>query len=148
LSQNQIRERREAMNIQQIHKEKVGLLKQFGHANQSVTSIAFDSRNVTTGTAFFCIKGENADGHDYIVEAIEHGASLIVGTDIEQFEKLSEEYPHCTFMIVQDVRFALAHLSIIFNNEIHKKIQTIAVTGTNGKTTVATFVSSLMTQVP
>ncbi|PPA70695.1 UDP-N-acetylmuramoyl-L-alanyl-D-glutamate--2,6-diaminopimelate ligase [Jeotgalibacillus proteolyticus] len=135
------------MNIQDSHLKKIGLLRQYGKPDPSVTSIAYDSRNAQQGTAFFCIKGENADGHDFIVEAIENGAVVIVGTDIAQFEKLKEEYPHCTFMVVQDVRYALAHFSILFYENIHENIQTIGITGTNGKTTVATFVSSLLTQL-
>ncbi|TDL31429.1 UDP-N-acetylmuramoyl-L-alanyl-D-glutamate--2,6-diaminopimelate ligase [Jeotgalibacillus sp. S-D1] len=135
------------MNIQDRHKRELGLLQQFGPDNPSITSIAFDSRNVTTGTAFFCIKGENADGHDYIVEAIEKGANVVIGKDIVQFKKLSAEYPQCTFMAVQDVRYAMAHCSIFLYDHADEKIQTIGVTGTNGKTTVAAFVRSLLTQL-
>lgn len=135
------------MNIQDRHKIEMGLLQQFGPDNPCISSIAFDSRNVTKGTAFFCIKGENADGHDYIVEAIEKGASAVIGKDVVQFKKLNTEYPTCTFMAVQDVRYALAHCSIFLHGYADEKIQTIGVTGTNGKTTVAAFVRSLLTQL-
>ncbi|KIL49143.1 UDP-N-acetylmuramoyl-L-alanyl-D-glutamate--2,6-diaminopimelate ligase [Jeotgalibacillus campisalis] len=135
------------MNTQDFLLNKIGLLRQYGTLVESITSIAFDSRNIINGSAFFCIKGENADGHDFIVEAIENGAILIAGTDADQFERLNKEYPACTFLLVQDVRYAMAHFSIYFYNQVHQSLQTIGVTGTNGKTTVATFVRSLLTQL-
>ncbi|MGD7045012.1 UDP-N-acetylmuramoyl-L-alanyl-D-glutamate--2,6-diaminopimelate ligase [Jeotgalibacillus proteolyticus] len=135
------------MNIQNLLQDKIGLLRQYGTLEGPITSIAFDSRAIINGSAFFCIKGENADGHDYIVEAIENGAILIAGTDAGQFEVLSKEYPGCTFILVQDVRYAMAHFSIFFYNHVHESLQTIGVTGTNGKTTVATFVRSLLNQL-
>ena len=125
----------------------MGLLKLVGPSSQSVTSIAYDSRSVKEGTAFFCIKGENEDGHDYSFEALQNGASVIVGTNIAQMEEQSLASPSCTFLVVQDVRCALAYFSIHFYKKVDQCIQTIAVTGTNGKTTVAAFVRSLLTQL-
>ncbi|TFD98392.1 UDP-N-acetylmuramoyl-L-alanyl-D-glutamate--2,6-diaminopimelate ligase [Jeotgalibacillus sp. R-1-5s-1] len=118
----------------------------FNSRKQEISGISFDSRRTQVNHAFFCLKGEVADGHEFIDEAIKNGAVLIVGTDFSKLQEASLKNLTSTFVVVGDDRTALADFSMHFYQHAHNKLKTIAVTGTNGKTTVAAFVKSLFTQ--
>ncbi|AJD90013.1 UDP-N-acetylmuramoylalanyl-D-glutamate--2,6-diaminopimelate ligase [Jeotgalibacillus malaysiensis] len=113
---------------------------------KQVTHISYDSRQIKKDSAFFCMKGEHSNGHHHLEEAVLNGASVIIGTDQKLIERAAARYPDCSFGLVEDDREALAQFSIHFYREPDRKIKTIGVTGTNGKTTVAAFVKSLLTQ--
>ncbi|MDZ5713282.1 UDP-N-acetylmuramoyl-L-alanyl-D-glutamate--2,6-diaminopimelate ligase [Jeotgalibacillus haloalkalitolerans] len=113
---------------------------------KQVSHIAYDSRQAIKDSVFICLQGENSDGHDYIEEAITNGATVVIGTDKEQIEEAALRHPHCSFATVADDREVLAQFAISFYGQPDRKIRTIGVTGTNGKTTVAAFVKSLLTQ--
>ncbi|MGV2941637.1 UDP-N-acetylmuramoyl-L-alanyl-D-glutamate--2,6-diaminopimelate ligase [Mesobacillus sp. LC4] len=119
----------------------------WGKTDQEVSAICYDSRKVTKESMFVCMSGENHDGHLYIKEAVERGAAVIVGENTERLEEGSQQYPEVTFILTENARSFLANISIIFHGRVHEKIQTVGVTGTNGKTTVAAYVKSLMTNL-
>ncbi|KHE71005.1 UDP-N-acetylmuramoyl-L-alanyl-D-glutamate--2,6-diaminopimelate ligase [Halobacillus sp. BBL2006] len=117
----------------------------FGPSHQEVDNLAFHSKRVEPKSAFFSIKGETFDGDYYIDEAIDRGATVIIGTDPSLFQYLSYRNPYCTFVVVKNIRKAMASFSKFFYDSSDENIKTIGVTGTNGKTTVAAYVRSLLT---
>lgn len=119
-------------------------VKLWGKEFPSYTSITYDSRKVQPGSAFICVSGENHDGHVFLEDAIKRGATLIAGENEDILESTSQKYTDRTFILVNDARAFLAELSISFYKNIHKKLTTVGVTGTNGKTTVSAYVRSLL----
>ncbi|MFB1082869.1 UDP-N-acetylmuramoyl-L-alanyl-D-glutamate--2,6-diaminopimelate ligase [Jeotgalibacillus sp. JSM ZJ347] len=113
---------------------------------KQVTHISYDSRQAAKDSVFFCMKGENTNGHDHLEEAIANGASVIIGTEEDVIKSAAARFQDRSFAIVTDDREALARFAIHFYQQPDHKIKTIGVTGTNGKTTVAAFVKSLLTQ--
>ena len=110
---------------------------------QEINSIVYNSVETEKGSAFFCVTGENTDGHLYIAEAIEKGALAIVGTDKAIMEQYIDLYPQLTFLEVENSKIAMAYTSIHFYGNPQDQLIKVGVTGTNGKTTTATYVQSL-----
>lgn len=102
-----------------------------------VNSIQYDSRKVNNGDVFVAIKGFSVDGHKFIDKAIENGAKVIVGED-----ELSVE--GALYIKVKDSRKALATLAKNYFDNPQKKMKIIGITGTNGKTTSAFMMKSLL----
>lgn len=115
----------------------------YGPEEQEIRSISYNSSEVTTGAAFFCIVGENTDGHLYIEEAVFKGAKAVIGSNPILLKKYAEHFPSITFVLVKDSRVALAYCSIHFFGRSLDKLLKIGVTGTNGKTTTASYVRNL-----
>ncbi|TYR81521.1 UDP-N-acetylmuramoyl-L-alanyl-D-glutamate--2,6-diaminopimelate ligase [Priestia megaterium] len=133
------------MIIQFDRLEGIPIKHIIGSPSQNVLHLAYHSKQVKNSSVFFSIKGENEDGHHYTEEAIHQGAVAVFGTSFEYFEVLSERYPHCTFLLVEDVRKTMAKFAKSYFDHCDEKLKTIGVTGTNGKTTVAAYVRSLLT---
>lgn len=131
------------MNIQFNQIPHVPLIACFGPDTQEITSIVYNSLEVEHGSAFFCVSGENTDGHLYIDEAIFQGASAIIGTKKKLLEKYAEQHPELTFVVVEDTREALAYHSTYFYGDVQNQLIKVGVTGTNGKTTTASYVYNL-----
>lgn len=109
-----------------------------GDINTEVNDIAFDSRKVTDHALFFCIQGRKLDGHQFIQDAIDRGASaLVVEREITGIPK------HITVIKVKDSRIALTFMSHLFFGEPSKSVNLIGITGTNGKTSVSFLVSKI-----
>lgn len=110
--------------------------------------ISCDSRAVKKNYIFVCIKGESADGHDYIEQAINLGAKLIVtekdAIAQEELERLEKKYKHVNFLCVEDSKTELAKLAALLHNEPAKSLSMIGVTGTNGKTTVTHLIQHII----
>ena len=119
------------------------MIAQYGPKKPEVSSIAYNSRQVVKGCAFFCVPGENTDGHLYIGEAISNGASTIIGSNTVLLTEYAEKHPDLSFAAVENVRVALAYMSDFFYRSPQKKLLKVGVTGTNGKTTTATYVYNL-----
>lgn len=103
-----------------------------------VQDITIDSRAVKAGSLFIAVKGTQADGHAYIPQAIEKGASVVV------CQKLPTQLPagveeKVTLVIVKDSEEATGHLATSFFGNPTQRMQLVGVTGTNGKTTIATL---------
>lgn len=109
-----------------------------GATDVTISKIEFDSRKVESNTAFVAIKGTLSDGHNYIEKAIALGANVIV---CEQFPETIVQ--GITYVQVNDTNEALAYLSANFYDNPSEKIKLVGVTGTNGKTTIASLLYQL-----
>ncbi len=107
-----------------------------------VEDITSNSKEVREGSLFVAIKGERFDGHDFIEEAIRRGAVAFVIQNPEHAMKLKDR----PVIIVDDSRKALALLSSNFYGRISEKIPVIGITGTNGKTTTAFLIKSILNE--
>ncbi len=119
---------------------KVKIRSAIGDMNRPVHALQIDSRKLSKGDCFIAITGSTANGHDYIDTAILNGASSII------CEKLPAALlDHVTYVEVNDSAEAAGLMSHQFNGEVTNKIKLVGVTGTNGKTTVATLLYNLFT---
>ena len=117
------------------------LLEIIGEKDVDVVDISFDSRKVGQGTLFFAVKGTQVDGHEYIGNAIEKGASVIV------CEKLpSKKAAGITYVKVDNSAYVLGVSASNFFGNPSEKLKLVGVTGTNGKTTIATLLYRLFTE--
>src|SRR5213596_1830045 len=107
-----------------------------GTLDRTVESIAYDSRRVQRNGLFVALRGETSDGHEFIGQAIDKGASVIV-TERE------ERHPRVTCLLVENTRIALADLPISFYGHPARKLKLAAVTGTNGKTTTTFLIKHI-----
>ncbi|MED4069818.1 Mur ligase family protein [Priestia endophytica] len=114
------------------HKDCLPFQRLYGPLEGIVSSISYDSRNARKNTAFFCLRGTNCDGHLFIKEAIDNGASLIVGEDEAILRHFSYQYDHITFLSVEDLKNALSLFSSYFYHHADQALTTVGVTGTNG----------------
>jgi len=111
--------------------------KIIGDSNIEVTGIQYDSRKIKLGDTFVAIKGTLADGHQFVHKAVDAGAKIIVAEKSFEFAK------EITQIIVADTHQALAELSAAYYDFPSKKLSLVGVTGTNGKTTIATLLYNL-----
>ncbi|MBS2969598.1 UDP-N-acetylmuramoyl-L-alanyl-D-glutamate--2,6-diaminopimelate ligase [Metabacillus sp. KIGAM252] len=116
-----------------------------GPPAQEILHLAYDSRLVKDFSVFFSMKGQNHDGHQYIEDALSRGAVAVFGSSLPILQDLSVKHPDCTFMLVDNVRETMAKFAKVYYNSADEKIKTVGITGTNGKTTVAAYVRSLLT---
>ncbi len=110
-----------------------------GPLDREVESIAYDSRRVQRNALFVALSGEKTDGHQFIEQAVEKGASVIVTTR-------PEPRARATCIVVDDTRAALADLSGRFYRLPVKRLKMAAVTGTNGKTTTTFLLKHICTE--
>jgi len=115
----------------------------FGPSSPQISGITYNSQAVKPGFAFFAIAGENTDGHAYIEQAVESGAAAVIGTDKHLLRSFQEKFPSVSFIVVPDSRTAMAHTADYFYEHAQDRLIKVGVTGTNGKTTVATYVQNL-----
>jgi UDP-N-acetylmuramoyl-L-alanyl-D-glutamate--2,6-diaminopimelate ligase len=113
-----------------------------GNHDRVLTGIAFDSRKVEQGFLFVALRGSNADGHNFIQPAIEKGAVAIV---CETFP--AEIIDDILYVRVEDSGAALGHIAAAWYNFPSEKIRVTGVTGTNGKTSIATLLYRLFTRL-
>lgn len=109
-----------------------------GNEETNVNGIEIDSRNIKEGNAFIAIKGTQADGHNYIGKAIELGAKTIIceklpGTTVEDV----------TYVTISDTEDAVGKIATTFYGNPTEKLDLVGVTGTNGKTTIATLLYNM-----
>ena len=117
---------------------KVRIEQVEGSTNTAIERIAFDSRQVIPFTAFVAVRGTQVDGHDFIAKAVESGASAIV------CEVLPTELKEgVAYVRVQNAAEALGILASNYFDEPSKELKLIGITGTNGKTSVATLLFRL-----
>lgn len=118
--------------------DKVAVNKIHGNITKKVNALVFDSRNVQKNCLFAAQKGLLFDGHQFIDKAIELGAVAILCEKLP--ENLSE---NITYIQVEDSNSALAFIASNFYGNPSSKLKLIGITGTNGKTTVATLLYKL-----
>ena len=105
-----------------------------GDIQQEILGIQIDSRLIKPGHLFVAVKGTQTDGHAYIGKAIEKGAVAIV---CETFPE--EATDNIVYIKVKNTEDVVGKLATIFNGDPTSKLQLVGVTGTNGKTTIATL---------
>ena len=109
-------------------------LRQVGDMERAVSKICFDSRDVVADALFVATSGSQTDGHRFIDKAIENGATAIVCERLP--EMLSDGV---TFVIVENSAEALGKAASAFYDHPSRHLKLVGVTGTNGKTTIATL---------
>ena len=109
-----------------------------GNLDQSVTGLAYDSRQASAGQVFFAVPGEKTDGHDFIAAAVRQGAGAVV------FSRRGEWPPAPAAIRVKDTRRALALWAAHFFAHPSSKLVLVGITGTNGKTTLSYLVESIL----
>ncbi|MBP6661823.1 MAG: UDP-N-acetylmuramoyl-L-alanyl-D-glutamate--2,6-diaminopimelate ligase, partial [Paludibacter sp.] len=114
------------------------LLKTVGSADMQIENIQFDSRKVEAGSLFVATKGTAADGHQYITTAIEKGAVAVVCEDLP-----ADQTPNVTYIKVENSSDALGKMASAWYGFPSSKMTLVGVTGTNGKTTIATLLYQL-----
>ncbi len=122
--------------------EQVECQRVQGSTDIEISDIVYDSRKVVPGCVFVALSGVRSDGHDYVADAVEAGAlALVVEKEVDEALAAS-----VTVIIVAESRKALAYLSAAYFDYPQKKLTTIGITGTKGKTTTAYMVYSVLTQ--
>jgi UDP-N-acetylmuramoyl-L-alanyl-D-glutamate--2,6-diaminopimelate ligase len=116
----------------------VTTLERGADAGAPVSSLAYDSRRAGPGTLFFAIQGEKADGHNFISQALERGAVAIVS------ERAAPSELAGRWIRVATIRRALSEAARTFYGQPDSRLQLIGITGTNGKTTTAFLVESIL----
>ena len=114
----------------------ISVHKVIGKLDRPVESIAYDSRRVQKNGLFVAMRGESRDGHEFIGQAIEKGASVIVA-------EREEKHSRATCLVVENARNALADLSATFYGLPAQRLKLAAVTGTNGKTTITFLIKHI-----
>ncbi len=120
----------------------VKLREVIGSTQQTIATIQIDSRKVSKDALFVAIKGVKSDGHAFIDTAIEKGATVIVCA-----QKPTTLNSAMTYIIVENAQEAVAIMAHQFYDEPSTKLKLVGVTGTNGKTTVATLLFKLFNEL-
>jgi len=121
---------------------KVPIEGVLGSTSRLITDIALDSRDVIKDNMFVAINGSETDGHDYIDKALASGARSIV---CEQLPKELDQ--EVVYVQVNDSRVALGYMAANFYDTPASYLKIVGVTGTNGKTTVATLLFDLFNNI-
>lgn len=117
---------------------KIDVISVQGNRNAEITSVCFDSRKACKGSLFVAVPGTVNDGHKFISTTVDSGTSAVVCEILP--ESLSADV---VYIQVQDSAKALAHISAAFYDYPSQNIKVIGITGTNGKTTIATLLYRL-----
>jgi UDP-N-acetylmuramoyl-L-alanyl-D-glutamate--2,6-diaminopimelate ligase len=116
----------------------ISVTKVSGYLEQTIAGIHSDSRKIENGFLFVAVQGTQSDGHDYMDKAIENGATAVVCQHLP-----ANVQDAVTYIQVKDSAEALGQLASSWNNHPSKNLTLVGVTGTNGKTTIATLLYSL-----
>ena len=109
-----------------------------GNADIEITGVNIDSRKIQKGHLFVAIKGTQVDGHAYITKAIEQGAAAIL------LETMPDEKAEgVCYVAVASTEEAVGKVATLFNGDPTRKLKLVGVTGTNGKTTIATLLYNM-----
>jgi len=121
---------------------KVNIRSVAGSTAVDVSDVQIDSRKINKGTAFIAVKGAAADGHQFIDKAIENGASVVVCEEMPERSK-----DDVVYVQVENSAAAASYMAINFYGRPAEKMKLVGVTGTNGKTTIATLLYKLFTRL-
>jgi UDP-N-acetylmuramoyl-L-alanyl-D-glutamate--2,6-diaminopimelate ligase len=118
---------------------KVHITATKGSTAVDVSSVCIDSRKVEKGSLFVAVKGFGVDGHNFIGKAVEQGATVVV------CESLPEQLANITYVQTTNSAEAAGIIAHNFYDQPSEKLKLVGVTGTNGKTTIATLLYKLFT---
>ena len=111
-----------------------------GSADIEISGLTYDSRTVGEDYCFFAVAGTAVDGHNFIAKAVEGGAKAVICQYIPQ--EVAE--CDCTFVVVEDTNAAMGTIASNFYGNPSHELKVVGVTGTNGKTTIATLLYDLV----
>ncbi len=118
---------------------KISVTESLGDMQREISGVNMDSRQVEHGDLFVAVKGTQTDGHAYIAKAIAQGAKAIL-----QSEPLPDDpVPGVTYVRVADTEDAVGKAATQFYNDPTGRLKLVGVTGTNGKTTIATVLYNM-----
>ena len=109
-----------------------------GDVEVEVTGVNIDSRRIAPGHLFVAIKGTQTDGHKFIPKAIELGATSVLCEDVP-----AERAEGVTYVVVESTEDAVGKVATLFYGDPSGKLKLVGVTGTNGKTTIATLLYNM-----
>ncbi len=112
-----------------------------GDLEKEITGIQIDSRLIGEGQLFVAIRGTQVDGHKYIRKAIEKGATAIL------CEEMPEPTDGVTYIVVSSTEDIVGKVATTFYGNPSKKLKLVGVTGTNGKTTIATLLYNMFREM-
>lgn len=112
--------------------------KTIHNGNPPIHSIEMDSRHVQKGSLFICITGYTVDGHDFVQQAIDNGASAILAE-----REINNIDPSIPYIVVGDTKRAMAQIADYYYSQPTRKLKLIGVTGTNGKTTTTHIIEEI-----
>ena len=101
-------------------------------------SLHYDSRKAGAGDCFFAVRGTQCDGHDFIADAVRAGVAAVVCEELP-----AEQKEGVSYVVVDDSNGAMADMAAAFYDHPSRELRLVGVTGTNGKTTVATLLCDL-----
>ena len=118
--------------------KNVSVLNLIGSAEVEITGVNIDSRRIETGHLFIAIPGTQTDGHRFIGKAIEHGAAAVL------CENLPDELVEgITYVTVESTENVVGEVATQFYGDPSRRLKLVGVTGTNGKTTIATLLYNM-----
>ena len=118
--------------------KNVKVVDTFGDTEVEITGVNIDSRRIEAGHLFVAIPGTQTDGHKFIPKAIELGAAAIL------CERMPEEQADgVTYVVVASTESAVGQVATQFFGDPSRKLKLVGVTGTNGKTTIATLLYNM-----
>lgn len=120
---------------------RVPIKSVFGQTDAAVNRLAFDSRKIGLNDVFVAVKGTASDGHDFIEQACEKGALAIICQDLPE-----NKINGITYVLVENSQQALALMAANYYENPSENLKLVGVTGTNGKTTIASLLYQLFTK--
>lgn len=116
----------------------VAITNLVGSTNREISMLAFDSREVQPNAVFFAVRGSLSDGHKFISQTITSGAAVIICEELPE-----QKNDAVTFIVVEDTSVALGIMAANYHGNPSAALKLIGITGTNGKTTIATILFKL-----
>ena len=115
-----------------------------GDGEVEITGVNIDSRKIESGHLFVAIRGTQTDGHRFIPKALELGAVAVLCEELpEQLSGATATHSHVTYIQVASTEDAVGPVATVFYGEPSTKLKLVGVTGTNGKTTIATLLYNM-----
>ncbi len=122
--------------------ENITTTKVYGNIDVTINEIQFNSKSIVNNDVFVAQKGDSFDGHNYINFAIDNGAKVIIFQDENNID-FSKNKEEVTYVQVKDTKEALSVLASNYYGNPSSKLELVGITGTNGKTTIATLLYEL-----